>query len=497
MFIREVITKNNNTGEIFRSFKLLKTEKLPNGQIKQLALLNLGPYFAAPKEKWKRLCNRITQIVDNQDKLFSFDDDLELESMARDLATQLLEKNHTLPENNKTTEESYDPNIEEMSIQCHRSAGAEHVSLHGIKLLGLQERFMSLGFGAEKSKLAVALIVARMVYPSSAKESRRWLTNRSALAELLNIDLTTDYSLHEISDLIYSYKSDIDANIFNIPDDLFNSQKIVSFYDITNIHDDQFMTLALVLDDRGFVRHSEILPDFVYDPTTLAEMMKTLEVGPGHMVVLNQDMATAENFKWLTKNGYSRLVVNRKQKRYFDFSKAQLIKVNSAAGVEIYKEGSADGLANKILVRNLMNRPGIFTLTTNDKKMSIDEILDIYSYLTDIDSVFKSRESKLGLNHIFNYKSRKVESYLFISVLAYQCIQAIRQRLKKAGIDDNWLTIRGAMSTQARLSFVFPMKDGRKFWIRKPIEAKPDQLKVYRALGLNSDPGGEKKKILR
>lgn len=43
--------------------------------------------------------------------------------------------------------------------------------------------------------------------------------------------------------------------------------------------------------------------------------------------------------------------------------------------------------------------------------------------LTDLESVFRSLKSELGLRPVYHLKAERADRHLFISVLAYQCVQ--------------------------------------------------------------------------
>ncbi|HUM08605.1 MAG TPA: hypothetical protein VLT37_06995, partial [Acidocella sp.] len=47
---------------------------------------------------------------------------------------------------------------------------------------------------------------------------------------------------------------------------------------------------------------------------------------------------------------------------------------------------------------------------------------------TDLEAVFRSLKSELGLRPIYHSKEARTEGHLFITVLAYQCVQLLRTR---------------------------------------------------------------------
>lgn len=52
--------------------------------------------------------------------------------------------------------------------------------------------------------------------------------------------------------------------------------------------------------------------------------------------------------------------------------------------------------------------------------------------LTDLEAVFRSLKSELGMRPVFHQIAERVSGHLFISVLAYHLVHSIRYRLKKS-----------------------------------------------------------------
>lgn len=47
-------------------------------------------------------------------------------------------------------------------------------------------------------------------------------------------------------------------------------------------------------------------------------------------------------------------------------------------------------------------------------------------------------------------KEDRSDGHLFITVLAYQCVQVLRTQLRKAGIKDSWASLRDMLTVQRR-----------------------------------------------
>jgi hypothetical protein len=96
---------------------------------------------------------------------------------------------------------------------------------------------------------------------------------------------------------------------------------------------------------------------------------------------------------------------------------------------------------------------------------------------------------------IYHHKEGRSDGHLFITVLAYQCVQFLRVKLKAAGITDSWATLRDILSVQRRVTATFSRRDGHSLHVRKATVAEPDLLAIYRALGISATPGGTRKLI--
>lgn len=139
--------------------------------------------------------------------------------------------------------------------------------------------------------------------------------------------------------------------------------------------------------------------------------------------------------------------------------------------------------------------PGVYCLRSNELDWDEEKLWRTYTMLTDLESVFRSLKSELGLRPVFHSKEDRSDGHLFITVLAYQCVQAIRVNLKKAGINGSWTQLRDMLAVQRRVTTSLRRKDGRTVHVRKSTWAEPDLMEIYQALGINPAPGGIKKLI--
>lgn len=143
----------------------------------------------------------------------------------------------------------------------------------------------------------------------------------------------------------------------------------------------------------------------------------------------------------------------------------------------------------------MLTDPGVYCLRSNELSWDAETLWRTYMMLTDLEAVFRSLKGELGLRPIFHSKEERSDGHLFISVLAYQFVQTIRQRLHIHGIHDSWASLREVFSVQRRVTASFRQKDERTLHVRKATRPEPDLVRLYDALGVARQPGGVQKLI--
>jgi Transposase DDE domain len=144
----------------------------------------------------------------------------------------------------------------------------------------------------------------------------------------------------------------------------------------------------------------------------------------------------------------------------------------------------------------LLTHPGVYCLRTNERSWDAEQLWRTYVTLTDLEAVFRSLKSELGLRPVYHRTEGRVDGHLFITVLAYQLVQLIRRRLRQHGISDRWSTLRDILAGQCRVTATFRRADGRILHVRKATRAEPAQLAIIQALGSDPSPGGIQKMVV-
>ena len=140
--------------------------------------------------------------------------------------------------------------------------------------------------------------------------------------------------------------------------------------------------------------------------------------------------------------------------------------------------------------------PGVYALRTDLKDWDEETLWRTYTTLTDLEAVFRSLKTELGLRPVFHQKEERVSGHLFISLLAYHFVHVMRTKLKAQGIYFSWETIRQMLGTQQRITIVLPARNGKTFHVRKSTSPEPHQSSLYEAMGIDNKPGGAVKTVV-
>ncbi len=104
--------------------------------------------------------------------------------------------------------------------------------------------------------------------------------------------------------------------------------------------------------------------------------------------------------------------------------------------------------------------------------------------LSEVEDSFRSLKSELGTRPVFHQKDCRIESHLFISVLAYTILKTITFRLKQQGYNKRWSEIRKILSNHMRSTSVFEGKDNIVYHVRATGKPEKDVKKIYNILNI-------------
>ena len=142
----------------------------------------------------------------------------------------------------------------------------------------------------------------------------------------------------------------------------------------------------------------------------------------------------------------------------------RLKATSSGAGQHYHIEVDTDKEGNKAtairwqqrpVAGSKLTHPGVYCLRSNQTGWSPETMWRTYIMLTDLEAVFRSLKSELGLRPIYHQKQHRSNGHLFITVLAYQLVQVIRRRLGEQGEHSSCQTLRSILGSQQRVTCNF------------------------------------------
>ena len=131
---------------------------------------------------------------------------------------------------------------------------------------------------------------------------------------------------------------------------------------------------------------------------------------------------------------------------------------------------------------------GAYFLKTSRQDMEPEEIWRTYMVLTRVESAFRDLKGTLDMRPVYHRKETRVETHIFLCVLAYHLQAAIEHLLQQAGDHTSWETLRKELSTHQVATVVMPTADGRKLAIRRGSIPESRPREIYRLLGIAGDP---------
>lgn len=210
------------------------------------------------------------------------------------------------------------------------------------KRLGMRELLAGMGFNRSQSQAAAISVINRLADPSSEHSLPDWY-RRTGLPELMGNQLrgAGDDRFYRVSDLLLASQSDIERHLRERQRSLFNLERTVLLYDLTNTHfeglcqrnpkakrgankqkrnDCAQIVVGMVFDQFGFEMAHKIFDGNLNDGKSLLEMIGELNaaVADGErkpLVVMDAGVASRKNLNLLHQHGFGYLVNDTRGQR--------------------------------------------------------------------------------------------------------------------------------------------------------------------------------------
>lgn len=131
---------------------------------------------------------------------------------------------------------------------------------------------------------------------------------------------------------------------------------------------------------------------------------------------------------------------------------------------------------------------GSYCLRTSHLDLSNEKIWSLYMLLNTVESAFRILKSDLNFRPVYHQKELRAEAHLFIAVLAYHIVNAIRHRLSDSGITLSWSSLRKMMRNHQLMLTSMQSKDGKTITILDTSVPEESHKQIYKALNLSPSP---------
>ena len=142
-------------------------------------------------------------------------------------------------------------------------------------------------------------------------------------------------------------------------------------------------------------------------------------------------------------------------------------------------EGDKRSIAEKL--------DGSYILKSDRDDVSADETWRFYMLLTRAENAFRSMKSPLSMRPIHHHREERVETHIFLSVLAYHFQVAVEKTLLDQGVPTSWATARETLRTHQVCTIVLPAEDGSVLCIRRASTAEPQHAELYKLLRIPTE----------
>jgi transposase len=140
---------------------------------------------------------------------------------------------------------------------------------------------------------------------------------------------------------------------------------------------------------------------------------------------------------------------------------------------------------------------GVYFIRCSQRQLTEELIWEIYNILREIESSFRCLKTDLEIRPIHHIKDENTEAHLFLGIVAYQLVHAIRSALKQKGIHHCWSRIRNIMSSQGIVTTRMKLENKDSLVLRNVTRPNMEQSKIYSALKFKqSNPKMRKKSVV-
>jgi transposase len=127
---------------------------------------------------------------------------------------------------------------------------------------------------------------------------------------------------------------------------------------------------------------------------------------------------------------------------------------------------------------------GTYLLKTEHTDISAQDGWLLYTLPTRAENAFRCMKTPLAERPIFHQVERRVDTHIFLCVLAYHLLVAIEKTLLDQGVHTSWATVRDALASHRICTVVLPTDSAEVLRIRRASTPEPAHRDCYRWLNI-------------
>jgi transposase len=354
MFIKTIVKTDLKTSKRYDYYRLCESYRL-NGKPRHRTIISLGSLEnLTSKQQRKQLADRIEDLLTGVNRLFSSNEKTHIEAYAKEFYEKIVTKKLYDTTQIDPQEDSFPTDYQEVDLNTFvteqaKEVGAEWLVYQTLQQLEIDKMLEQQGFDEKEIKQSIVHIISRCIYPASEHKTAQWINENSALLELpslINLKINKNH-LYDISKKLYRIKDQSEEYLSNKTNELFYINDTVILYDLTNTYfegiksgseyakfgrskekrsDARLISLALVINEFGFVKYSKIYSGNISDGSTLEKTITDLESrridkNTKPIIAMDAGFSSDANIQFLIDNGYDYISVSRKKLKDYKLEK--------------------------------------------------------------------------------------------------------------------------------------------------------------------------------
>lgn len=331
MYFRIKKTKTTPALQLVHSFRNKE------GDPRQKVLLSFGN-IDIPKELWKPIVEEVENIIHNT--LTLFPPKREIKEWAEKIVSILQNNgNYSFVSGKSSVSEEIIVDPSDIYVENVRELGPELVAKKAFESLGLDEILCEEGFSPILIRNAALTLINRICEPVSEHALPEWIKT-TALEDLFQTELRKvgDDRFHRISDKLFSKKETIEKKLSEKEQNLFNLDRSIYLYDLTNTYfegimkknelalrghskekrtDAPLVSCGLVLDKEGFIIQHKVYRGNIGETKTLEKVLDELSENNNikPTIIMDSGISSKANIEMIKEKGFDYITVGKRPSR--------------------------------------------------------------------------------------------------------------------------------------------------------------------------------------